>query len=98
MNAAAADFALCTHELGLAVPRPAVSVHSVMSFPHANVAPNASASVSGHSNGQIYAEPDPETDKARAAALRACTRAFERDADAGAAVAPAPPLLPRSRE
>jgi hypothetical protein len=72
VSGAAADYALCTQELGLATPRPAVSVHVVQSFPSA--APGGS--VTAPSNGQIHVQGDVETVRARADALRGCWHVY----------------------
>jgi hypothetical protein len=72
VSGAAVDYAVCAHELGLATPRPAVSVHVVQNFPSA--AP--SGSVTAPSNGQIHVQGDVETDRARAEALRGCWHTY----------------------
>jgi hypothetical protein len=90
VSAAAADFALCVHELGLSTPRPAVSVHAVMTFPTANTAPTSNATVTAPSNGQINAQTDVETDRARADAMRACMHAFQNAVTPHAAAVAAP--------
>ncbi len=77
VNAAAADFALCVHELGLTVPRPVTNIHAEMRFPVAGASPLSNANVTAPSNGQINVQPDIETDRARAEALRACMHAFQ---------------------